>query len=333
MVQLKNFVFKDPNWHPKVLVTHYDVPKVALNFLREFCHVTVCETTNLDELVEKCKGMDGIYWATWGAHNRLTAEILDAAGPQLKSISVCSAGFDFVDIEEVKRRKIPLGYTPTVLNDSAADIAVGLAIASSRHFDQGRMKIESSEWEKRPQWLLGQEIRDSTVGIVGFGGIGQTIAKRLSGFDVGQFLYCGHNKKPAGDKIGAKFVPFLELIETSDFIFITCPLTSETKNMFNAAVFDKMKPTSVLVNVARGDIVDQEALYDALKNNKIFAAGLDVMTPEPLPSDHPLMSLPNCVIIPHLGAATVRTRDDMAKVAAINVLAGLAEEPMHSPAY
>jgi phosphoglycerate dehydrogenase-like enzyme len=103
--------------------------------------------------------------------------------------------------------------------------------------------------------------------------------------------------------------------------------------MFNAEVFNKMKPTSVLVNVARGDVVDQEALYDALKNNKIFAAGLDVMTPEPLPSNHPLMSLPNCVIIPHLGSATVRTRNDMAALAAINVLAGLAEELMHSSAY
>jgi glyoxylate/hydroxypyruvate reductase len=330
MIQVKNFVFKKPDWRPKVLVTSNDVPEAGVKILREKCDVTICETSDRDELLAKSKGMDGIFWAS---HNKLDAEALEAAGPQLKSLSTMSVGIDYVDLEEVKRRKIPLGYTPTVLNDAVADIAVGLAIAASRHFHQGRMKIESSEWEKRPQWLLGQEMRDSTVGIVGFGGIGQTIAKRLTGFDVGQFLYCGHNKKPAGDKIGAKFVSFDELIEKSDFIFIICPLTSETRNMFNAAVFDKMKPTSVLVNVARGDVVDQEALYDALKNNKIFAAGLDVMTPEPLPSDHPLMSLPNCVIIPHLGSATVRTRDDMAKVAAINVLAGLAEEPMHSPVY
>ena len=179
----------------------------------------------------------------------------------------------------------------------------------------------------------GQEIRDSTVGIVGFGGIGQTIAKRLSGFDVGQFLYCGHNKKLEADKFNAKFVPFLELVERSDFIFIICPLTEETRKMFNAEVFGRMKPTSVLINIARGDIVDQEALYFALKTHKIFAAGLDVMTPEPLPPDHPLMTLPNCLIIPHLGSATIRTREDMAKVAAINVLAGLADEPMLSAAY
>ena len=325
--------FKDANLRQKVLVTHFDTPEVALNKLREFCDVIICETSELEELLEKCKGVDGLYWSSWGAHNRLTAEVLDAVGPQLKCISTCSVGFDFVDLEEVKKRKIPLGYTPNILNNSVADIAVGLAIAASRRFHEGRQKIKDSAWEPRLQWMTGEDIRDSTVGIVGFGGIGQTIAKRLSGFDVGHFLYCGRNKKPEADKIGAKFVPFSELVEKSDFVFIACPLTSENHKMFNAEVFDKMKPTSVLVNVARGDIVDQEALYDALKNNKIFAAGLDVMTPEPLPADHPLLSLLNCVIIPHLGGATTRTRNDMATVAAINVLAGLANQPMHSPAY
>lgn len=142
--------------------------------------------------------------------------------------------------------------------------------------------------------MLGVDIRGSTVGIVGFGGIGQTVAKRLSGFDVGQFLYCGHNKKPAADKIGAKFVTFDELIRQSDFVFIICPLTPETKHLFNAEVFSKMKSTSVLVNVARGPVVDQEALIEALKMNTILAAGLDVMYPEPIPANHPLLNLPNC---------------------------------------
>lgn len=306
------------------------MPQAGIKILRELCDVTICETTTREEILQKSKGMDGIFWAT---HAKLDAEAIDAAGPQLKVISTMSVGIDYVDLDEVKRRKIPFGYTPSVLNDAVADIAVGLAISASRRFHEGRLKIDASCWEKRPQWQLGQEIRDSTVGIVGFGEIGQTIAKRLGGFDVGQFLYCGHNKKPAADKIGAKFVPFMELVETSDFIIIICPLTEETKNMFNAAVFAKMKPTSVLVNVARGPIVDQEALYDALKENKIFAAGLDVTTPEPLPADHPLLTLPNCVIIPHLGSATVRTCNDMATVAAINILAGLAGEPMHSAAY
>jgi glyoxylate/hydroxypyruvate reductase len=331
MIPHRKFNFKD--WRPKVLVTNNDVPEAGLNILRKYCDVTICQTTKLDELLMKCKGVDGIFWSTWLAHNRLTAEVLDTAGPQLKSISTMSVGIEFVDLPEVKIRKIPLGHTPFVLNDSVADVAVGLAIAASRGFHKGRRKIEQGGFVHRILWFQGQEICGSTVGIVGFGGIGQTIAKRLNGFDVGQFLYCGHNKKPEADKIGAKFVPFMELVEKSDFIFIICPLTNETRKMFNAEVFAKMKLTSVLINVARGDIVDQEALYDALKNNKIFAAGLDVTSPEPLPADHPLMTLENCVITPHLSPETTRIREDMAKVAAINVLAGLAGEPMLHHAY
>lgn len=210
---------------------------------------------------------------------------------------------------------------------------VGLAIAASRRFHEGRLEMENNRWERKAQWMLGQEIRNSTVGIVGFGGIGATIAKRLSGFDVKQFLYCGHNPKPEAEKFNAKFVPFMELVKESDFIFIICPLTSETRRMFNAEVFAAMKSSSVLINIARGDIVDQEALYDALKANKIFAAGLDVMTPEPINIDHPLLSLPNCYMIPHLGSATFRTRSDMSSTAAMNILLSLAGEPMNSAAY
>lgn len=132
------------------------------------------------------------------------------------------------------------------------------------------------------------------IGIVGFGGIGQSIASQISGFKPTKIIYTGHKEKQEGKKINAKFVSFDELLAESDYIFVACPLTPETKHMFNADAFEKMKSTSVFVNVARGGVVDQEALYDALISGKIFAAGLDVMTPEPLPSDHPLMSLPNC---------------------------------------
>jgi lactate dehydrogenase-like 2-hydroxyacid dehydrogenase len=327
MIPARTFNFM---WRPKVLVTHNDVPDAGLKLLEEHCDISICEKLTREELLKKSKGVDGIFWAS---HSPLDVEALNAAGPQLKAISTMSVGLDYVDLEEIKKRKLPLGYTPNVLNDAVADLGVGLAIAAGRRFHEGRLKIESSQWENRPQWLLGQEIRNSTIGIVGFGGIGSTIAKRLQGFDVKEFLYCGHNKKPSADKYGAKFVTFEELCKQSDFIFIICPLTTETKHMFNKDAFSKMKPTTVLVNIARGDIVDQEALYDALKNNKIFAAGLDVMTPEPLPADHPLMKLPNCVIIPHLGSATVVTRDDMAKAAAINVLAGLVGEELLFSAY
>jgi glyoxylate/hydroxypyruvate reductase len=289
MLTIKDVKFKD-NFRPKVFVTNNDTPPAGIKLLREKCEVIISETNSRQETLAKVKGVDAIYWVS---HEKLNGEILDAAGPQLKAVSTMSVGIDYVDLEEFKRRKMPLGYTPSVLNDAVADIGIGLLLAASRRFQESRFKIDGSQWERRPQWLLGQEIRDSTVGIVGFGGIGETIAKRLGGFDVKQFLYCGHSPKKAADKFNAKFVPFMQLIAESDFIVIICPLTDETRKMFNAEVFSKMKKTSVLVNIARGDIVDQDALYDALKSEQIFAAGIDVTTPEPLPADHKLLTLPN----------------------------------------
>jgi len=180
--------------------------------------------------------------------------------------------------------------------------------------------------------MLGQDITDSTIGIVGLGKIGQTIAKRLQGFDLKQILYTSRKEKlEANKKYNAKFVSLDELVEKSDFIVISIPLTNQTRGMFNKMLFDKMKPTSVLVNVARGEIINTNDLVDALKNGTIFAAGLDVMDPEPLPADHPLMNLPNCVIVPHLGSATLETRSAMSLIAAHNVLRGLAKEPMLAP--
>lgn len=142
--------------------------------------------------------------------------------------------------------------------------------------------------------MLGQDISGSTVGIVGLGGIGQATLKRLKPFNVRKFLYTGHSEKEEGKKLGAEFVTLDQLVRDSDFIIISCPLTNETRNMFDDSLFDKMKKRAVLVNISRGAIVDQDALVRALKGNKIFAAGLDVMTPEPLPSNNELLALPNC---------------------------------------
>lgn len=244
------------------------------------------------EILELSKDVSGILWAT---HSPLDAEALDAAGPRLKAISTMSGGLDYVDVPEVKRRNIPLGYTPIILNDAVADLAIGLMVAAARRFHEGYLKIKSSEWKSHPQWMLGQDIKGSTVGIVGFGGIGQTIAKRLAGFDVGQVLYTGRNPKPADieQKYKAKFVSQEELLRGSDFVFISVPLTNETRGMFDKAAFGMMKNTSVLVNVARGEIVNQDDLYEALKSQTIFSAGLDVMYPEPISSDDKLLKLTN----------------------------------------
>lgn len=280
--------------------------------------------------MELSKGAVGILWAT---RLTLNAEALDAAGPQLKAISTMSAGMDYVDIPEVKRRNIALGNTAGVLNDAVADMAIGLMIAAGRRYHEGEQKIREGQWKKNHGWMLGKDIRGSRVGIVGLGNIGQTIAKRLSGFDVGQLVYSGRSRKSeeVEKKYKAMFVSFEDLIKTSDFVIIAAPLSNETRNMFNATVFDQMKNSSVLVNIARGEIVNQTDLYYALKEKKIFSAGLDVMNPEPMDVDDPLLSLDNVVLTPHIASATERTRYDMADIAALNVLAGIAGEPLFIP--
>lgn len=149
-----------------------------------------------EEIMTKCQGVDGILWAT---HEPLNGEVLDRAGPQLKAISTKSAGIDYVDVPEMKRRGVPLGYTPNVLSDAVADLAVGLMVAAARRFHEGYLKIVNDNWQlEDPKWMLGQDIKGSTIGIFGFGGIGQTIAKRLRGFDVGSILYSGRKERPEG---------------------------------------------------------------------------------------------------------------------------------------
>ncbi|XP_055920584.1 glyoxylate reductase/hydroxypyruvate reductase-like [Eupeodes corollae] len=319
---------------PRVLITHPELPNVALDLLRSKCELVIVSKfpPEKDEILQKGKGVDAIFWR--GRYTAIGREFLDAIGPQLRCISTMSTGFDFVDIEELKRRKILLGTTMRVQDIAVAELTIGLMIAAARRFHEGKSSIENSTWNSHSlRWLLGQEIRGSKIGFFGFGNIAQAIAGRLKFFKVDTFLYHSRNQSDKADLYDAKYRTFDELLEESDFLIIACPLTNETREKFNARAFDKMKSNAVLVNISRGQIIDQKALYNALKTNKIFAAGLDVMNPEPLPSDDPLLSLPNCVIIPHLGATTERTRTEMAIVTAQNILKALAGEPMISPAY
>ncbi|KAK9883395.1 hypothetical protein WA026_001569 [Henosepilachna vigintioctopunctata] len=258
---------------------------------------------------------------------------MSLTGPKLRVVVTMTAGYDNIDVEEIKKRGIKFGNTPGVLNDGVADAAILLILAASRRYIEGRKAIEQSLWkfELNAQWLLAQDINGSTVGIVGLGGIGLAIAKRLKGFNVAKFVYTGHREKPEGKAFGAEFVSFDELLKISDFVIASVPLTKETDQMFNAEAFAKMKKTAIFVNISRGGVVNQPDLIAALKQNKIFAAGLDVMTPEPLPSDHELLKLPNCVVTPHIGCATEKTRNKMAELAANNILKALKGEPMLTP--
>ncbi|XP_023165931.2 glyoxylate reductase/hydroxypyruvate reductase [Drosophila hydei] len=318
----------------KVLISHPQVPAPALQLLcSRGAETIICKSVppSRDEILEKVGGVDAILWAHY---QPLNAVILDAAGPQLRAVSTMSSGIDFADVEEFKRRKIPLGHTPGVVKNSVADLAIGLMIAAGRHFHAGRTDIETSQWvTEHIDWRMGVEIRDSVIGFFGFGGISQAIAKRLQCWDVAKILYTTRNRKENDVDYKAEHVPFERLLQESDFLVVAAPLTSETREKFNSKAFAQMKGSAVFVNVARGGLVNQADLHEALSSGKLFAAGLDVTTPEPLPADSPILKLPNCVVLPHLGTQTMKTTIEMSLLAANNIINAIEDKPMLSPAY
>ncbi|XP_050799102.1 glyoxylate reductase/hydroxypyruvate reductase isoform X2 [Gopherus flavomarginatus] len=264
--------------------------------------------------------------------DRIDKEVLDAAGSNLKIISTLSAGFDHLALEEIKKRGIRVGYTPDILTDATAELSVALLLATCRRLPESVEEVKNGGWTTwKPLWMCGYGLSDSTVGIIGLGRIGQAVARRLKPFGVKKFLYTGSRPKPeSAVEFQADFVPLAKLAEESDFVVVTCSLTPDTKGMCNKDFFSRMKKTSVFINTSRGAVVNQEDLYQALVSGQIAAAGLDVATPEPLPTDHPLLSLKNCVILPHIGSATYATRSAMAVLSANNLLAGLKGESMPS---
>ncbi|KAK9300763.1 hypothetical protein QLX08_006630 [Tetragonisca angustula] len=312
---------------PRVLITSNDIPSAGIDLLRTKCDVTIIQTTNpsQEDVLQVLPGHDAIFVTN---HLNINSDFLNNAGTSLKVVSTMSAGYDHLDVPEIKRRGIKVGHTPMVLSDAVAEIAVLLALNAARRTHEGRLKLEQGQVMKNLQWLLGQELRGSTVGIVGLGNIGQAIVKRLKGFSVARFVYTGHSRKKAGDELGAHFVSLDDLLEQSDFVIVSVPLNNETRGLFDDDTFNKMKKNAVFVNISRGQIVKTNALIKALRNNIIFAAGLDVTDPEPLPPDHELLKISNAVVIPHLGSATVKTRNDMSFTAAQNILNGLEGKPL-----
>ncbi|CAF1048856.1 unnamed protein product [Didymodactylos carnosus] len=250
-------------------------------------------------------------------------EILDRCGTNLKALATISVGYDHVDIAECKKRNIPVGYTPGVLTDSTADLTIGLLIATARRFEESIQSVRHGQWGL---WQLmnmcGKSITDSTVGIVGLGRIGMAVARRLIPFGVKEILYTGNSEKTfkeEADKRLFSYVKFFDLLSQSDFVIITCALNEKTKNLFDIEAFKAMKSDSILINTSRGPVVDQDALYEALSNGQIQAAGLDVTVPEPLPPTHKLLTLKNCLILPHIGSADVTTRMKMAQISVDNL--------------
>ncbi|HMU93663.1 MAG TPA: D-glycerate dehydrogenase [Anaerolineales bacterium] len=307
---------------PKIFITRV-IPSPGLNLVREhFLPVAWADEMppTREQLLEHVRGVDGLLCLLT---EKIDGELMDAAGPQLKVISSMSVGVDHIDVAAATARGIPVGNTPGVLTDATADQAFALLLAAARRVTEAERFLRAGKWVTwQPSLLLGADLVGATLGIVGFGRIGQAIAKRAQGFDL-RVLYHSPNAQPA---YGAKPVDLDTLLRESDFVSINVPLKAETRHLVNADFLAKMKPNAILVNTARGGVLDQTALYDALKSKRIFAAALDVTDPEPLPMDCPLLELENCIIVPHLGSASQKTRDMMSLLAAQNLIAGLKGE-------
>ncbi|XP_074186827.1 glyoxylate reductase/hydroxypyruvate reductase [Rhinolophus sinicus] len=278
------------------------------------------------------RGVAGAHGLLCLLSERVDEKLLNTAGPNLKVISTMSVGVDHLALDEIKKRGIRVGYTPDVLTDSTAELAVSLLLTTCRRLPEAIEEVKNGGWTSwKPLWLCGYGLTGSTVGIIGLGRIGQAIARRLKPFGVQRFVYTGRQPKPQeAAEFQAEFVSTPQLAAESDFIVVTCSLTPATKGLCNKDFFQQMKKTAVFVNISRGDVVNQDDLYQALTSGQIAAAGLDVTTPEPLPTNHPLLTLKNCVILPHIGSATHGTRNIMSLLAANNLLAGLRGEPMPS---
>lgn len=272
-----------------------------------------------EELLEAVKGVTGIF-----AHitDRIDADVMDAAGDSLKVIAEFGVGYDNIDAVAASERNIAVANTPGVLTETAADFAFALIQAAGRRLAESDRFVRRGEWKWfEPLDLLGQDINGSTLGIVGMGRIGSSVARRAvaSGMKVVYF-----NRNKAEEENGADLVGSLdELLATSDFVSVHCPLTPETQGLIGSEQLTKMQNHAVLVNTARGPIVDTDALANALRSGEIAYAALDVTDPEPIPTDHPLLALENVTLLPHMASATIGTRKKMSQMTVDNVLAVL----------
>ena len=309
---------------PKIFVTRR-IPAAGLDRLRAECDVDVWEDPlppPAEVLRERAAGCAGLLTML---SDRVDGELMDAAGSNLKVVANYAVGYNNIDIAEAARRGIKAGNTPGVLTDATADLAVALLLAAARCVVSSEKSIHAGQWKTwEPLGHLGVELTGKTVGIVGMGRIGTAFAKRLHNGWGMRVLYTGRTAHTeAEQELQARRVSFEELLEKSDFVSAHCALTEETRYLFDAQAFSRMKSSAIFINTARGEVHRQEALVAALREGSIRAAGLDVLDPEPPKPDDPIMNLPNCVVTPHIGSATIEARDAMAVIAAENILAGL----------
>ncbi len=311
-----------PN-RPRVFVTR-NLPGDALSLLRETCEVAVWP----DELPPPPDDLRREAATAHGLLTLLTDRIdagLLAAAPQLVAVSNMATGYDNVDVAEASRRLVLVSRTPGVLTETSADLAFGLLLAAARRIAEGDRYVRAGNWRTwGPEIMLGPDVNGATLGIIGLGRIGEAVARRATGFGM-RILYYGRSRKTRAEKnLGAAYADLDTLLAQSDFVSIHAALTDDTRGLIGTRQLGLMKPGAILINSARGPLVDQDALYEALRSGAIAGAALDVTDPEPQPADSPLLALDNVVITPHIASASIATRSEMARLAAENLLASLA---------
>jgi glyoxylate reductase len=315
---------------PQVYVTRH-LPSAALRELKTVCEVDIWDQEYpppYETILENISKAEGILCLLT---DRIDAKLMNSA-PKLKVISQCAVGYDNIDVHAATARGILVGNTPGVLTDATADFAFTLLMASARRIGEAVEYVRTGKWTT---WglttLLGQEIFGTTLGLIGFGRIGQAVARRARGFDMRVLYYDIIRHLEAEAELDVAYCDLNHLLSVSDFVSLHVNLTPETEGLIDAAAFERMKSSAILINTARGPVVDSKALYNALKLGQIAYAALDVTDPEPLPSNHELHTLPNLIVAPHIASATVTSRNQMAQMAVNNLIAGVRGYPLPFP--
>jgi glyoxylate reductase len=309
---------------PYQVLVDEPLPEALLSMITDSCSLHPWPEFSASD--DRYRSIEGFF--TYG-HPKVNGEIM-ARMPGLRVISNFGVGVDHIDLEAARARNIRVGNTPRLLDGATADMTFALLMAAARNVVSGDRYARGPAFTHYdPSILHGVEVHGSVLGIIGMGNIGRQVARRASGFDM-TVLYHNRRRDPEDADYRATYVSLDDLLERSDFVTLNCPLTPETRHLINRDTLRRMKNTGILINMARGGVVDHDALVDALNNGWIAGAALDVTEPEPLPRNHALLSLENVVIAPHLGSATAKTRQAMARRSADNLLAGLSGQPLPS---
>ncbi|MFP3844822.1 D-glycerate dehydrogenase [Priestia filamentosa] len=312
----------------KIVVTR-KIPDESLDIMKKYGELYIWPEEEIampyERLKEEIRNAHALYT---NVGDKIDRELLESA-PHLKVISTMAVGFDNIDMEYAREQGVAVGHTPSVLNETTADLAFTLLMAAGRRIVEGAGYIKEEKWKSwGPMLLTGQDIYGARLGIIGMGRIGEGVARRALGFNM-DVVYYNRNQKPhIEEEMGVTYCELTELLQTSDFIVLLAPGSEETRHMIGTEQFQLMKESAVFINVSRGTNVDEQALYKALKEGEIWAAGLDVFEEEPISASHPLLSLPNVTAVPHIGSASIATRKKMAMMAAENLVAGIKGEKL-----